>query len=106
MSDIQKARDVLAKWRKDSSSAAAWQVFDSPGFEKHIAAGDRGYIGSIDDDTDADLIVGTAGNPALWDAIDVVLAWAQEAGPAPVLGRYEVKGMAAAIVAADERMSA
>lgn len=103
MSEIQDARDVLAKWRKDPSSASAWEAFDSPGFEKHIAAGDRGYLGSIDDETDAELIVGTAGNPDLLDAIDNVLQVADRPGGSGAL-RHHGAYLAAAIIAADERM--
>lgn len=106
MSDIQQARDALKKWRKDPSSAAAWELFDSPGFEKHIAAGDRGYLGSIDDETDAELIVGTAGNPYLLDAIDglLILASRLEDEGLSTAFLIRVEHIAAAIVTAEKRM--
>lgn len=102
MSDIQKARDVLAKWRKDPASRSAWERFDAAGLGEDIASGDRGYLGSFDDPVDVSLIVGTAGNPDLLDAIDGLLSRATEWQWLP----SEVGHLATAILSADERMSA
>lgn len=83
MTDIQQARDVLAKWREQADSAAI------------IAA--RNYTS----DTGARLVVGTAGNPELWDAIDEEFAlFAISEHPPRLLSR-----IATAIVAADDRMT-
>jgi len=85
MNDIQQARDVLAKWREK-------------------AAGTVTYHGD-----NRELIVGTAGNPDLWDAIDAmfgsVLDWA-DVVDGEVIYPEHIERIAAAIIAADERMSA
>lgn len=87
MTDIQKARDVLAKWREAANQGDpdAW----------------------VADTNDAHLIVGTAGNPELLDAIDYLLEAAtihesrsNWSGAIPHAER-----IAAAILAADERMN-
>lgn len=97
MNDIQQARDVLAKWR-DGTTPGPWRVSNS-----------GNWVTSDADDIaragiDSTLIVGTAGNPALWDAIDGFLA---------MVGSFELRDrqqhahkIAAAIIAADERMNA
>lgn len=77
--DIQRARDVLKKWRKK-------------------ARGTVTYRGG-----NMELIVGTAGNPDLLDAIDRVLRLAYIEGGA---FHEAAAPFAAAILAADERMSA
>lgn len=88
MSDIQKARDVLAKWR-EKSTPGQWQV-------NLIWS-----LGMVWDD--AMLTVGTAGNPDLLDAIDRVLRLAYVEGGA---FHDSAAPIAAAIVAANGRMSA
>lgn len=85
MSDIQKARDVLAKWRANA------------------------MVGGVVR-TDLRLIVGTASKPDLLDAIDDCLYLAEQAIKRSVGNRSAVvtvaERVAAAIIAADERMSA
>lgn len=119
---VQQARDALAKWRKNPESRSAWERFDAAGLGEDIASGDRGYLGSFDDPTDVSLIVGTAGNPELLDAIDGLLADAQEhladleaTGSGALASLMNITGggrhhyalrIAAEIIAADERMNA
>lgn len=96
MSDIQQARDVLTKWKE--GHVTPWQ-FDTEG----RITDDLGYLRATSG-ADAALIVGTAGNPDLLDAIDELLAdskYFQFAALVPYAER-----IAAAILAADERMSA
>jgi hypothetical protein len=99
--DIQRARDVLAKWR--DGDLDPWHIDES------------GYIDDIDNhpvtggatEGDARLIVGTAGNPDLWDAWDGMLAQVdliRETCPAVLIAF--ANRIATAIIAADERMSA
>ena len=88
MSDIQKARDVLAKWR-EKASVGSWSV-------DHVA--------ELRAQRDGRLIVGTAGNPELWEALDEGL---RQYGKMPDRSIPTfINRIAAAIVAADERMSA
>lgn len=113
MTDIQQARDVLAKWRNNRFSSP-WEVDKNLPFSADLvglfAPAQKGYAVKFDDDQQPDgavaaLIVGTAGNPELLDAIDGML-WA--AG-SPVAAEGLVKTaerIAAAIIAADKRMSA
>ena len=120
---IQQARDTLAKWRKEAT-AAPWRVdvFGHGGAFVQIvqpAEFQPGYDPNRFDNMDLDianieqtagdarLIVGTAGNPDLLDAIDGLFehcirfpAWA--GGHM----RTYTERIATAIVAADERMSA
>jgi uncharacterized protein YjlB len=98
---IQQARDVLAKWR--DGDVLLWHcdehgtVLDSTGAAVVIGATEG----------DARLIVGTAGNPELLDAIDLLL----EAGVIhESRGHYSgstphAERIAAAVIAADERMT-
>lgn len=113
--NIQQARDVLAKWR-DRSTDGPWK-YDSDAQEVWVESPANADIIIADEGltvSDARLIVGTAGNPDLLDAIDGVLAKAQEE-----LGWYTYewvaisKGVGAgalliadAIIAADEQMNA
>jgi len=99
MSDIQDARDVLAKWR--DNDVLLWHydehgtVLDSTGAAVVIGATEG----------DARLIVGTAGNPELLAAIDGMLGLASTGfGGGAYQSRSET--IAAAIIAANERMSA
>jgi hypothetical protein len=88
-STIQDARDVLAKWR-EGTTPGQWQV-------NLIWS-----LGMVWDD--AMLAVGTAGNPELLDAIDEGL---RQYGTLPDRSVPSfIKRIAAAIVAANERMSA
>lgn len=89
MSNIQEARDVLAKWR-EKAATGAWT-------EDHIA--------EIRGKRDGRLIVGTAGNPDLLDAISEFLLLGLSVGSVnKQLGR-EAERIAAAIIAAEERMN-
>ncbi|WIE65918.1 hypothetical protein DEI99_005110 [Curtobacterium sp. MCLR17_036] len=124
MSDIQQARDVLAKWR-ERATEGPWRVIDGvysqEGMtydgsqieaEHEMVAMDHqdldcGPVAPLGY-ADARLIVGTAGNPDLLDAIDEMLRiadtrMARREEPAFVLHADRI---AAAIIAADERMSA
>lgn len=102
MIDIQKARDVLAKWRDEAASPLPWTLDDETGAvddagDVIVGLASREVAGSAylypGDDR---LIVGTAGNPDLLDAIDELLA----------VRPSHAHFVAAAIIAADERMSA
>ncbi|WP_309780270.1 hypothetical protein [Curtobacterium sp. SORGH_AS_0776] len=81
MNDIEKARDVLTKWREDSVSFPPGDA-QTP---KRLA-----------------LVTGTAGNSDLLDAIDGLL-WRWAITDSSIVRMY-AELMAAAIVAADERM--
>lgn len=87
---IQQARDVLAKWRATPQPRLAMV---------NVMAQ------ALDTESDARLIVGTAGNPDLLDAIDGLLELATDGGPAPATTRAYAGFIAAAIIAADERMT-
>lgn len=111
--DIRRARDVLAKWR-ENPAGMPWRLGDrSPWHSDEVViadAADRGDVsGDYMNEDDARLIVGTAGNPDLLDAIDTLLALYepyQRAGAdvrPPVMAHAE--RIAAAIIAA-ERMNA
>jgi hypothetical protein len=109
---IQDARDVLAKWRDESDSKhRAWHYADLGGPTWTIwAAGldpEDSSVLHADSGGDARLAVGTAGNPELLDAIDAQLAYAQTVlpNPFPEIVVWSER-IAAAIVAANERMSA
>lgn len=91
MSDIQKARDVLASWVEGNVNP--W-CFDREG----VITDDLGYV-RAKAGADAQLIVGTAGNPELLAAIDGLLR------SAPIdAENYSISRIAAAIIAANERM--
>jgi len=112
MTDIQRARDVLAKWREEANAKSAWV------FEKGHSGGMYGawvYANESGSDTIADdiwpdgnarLIVGLAGNPDLLDAIDELLAMYVSRTAGDPLAPASVRRIAAAILSADERMSA
>lgn len=90
---IQQARDLLAKWR-DGTTPGPWEDYGG-----YIAVPD--YVVANGTGRDIPLIVATAGNPELLDAIDDLLLNAKwEARNA------WVNRIAAAIIDADERMSA
>lgn len=100
---IQQARAVLAKWRTDAT-AAPWSLDDHAPWD-HMAinvAGDGGEADVTDyiAGWDARLIVGTAGNPALLDAIDGLL----DVLPQSERVTLWAERIVAAILAADERM--
>jgi hypothetical protein len=106
--DIQQARDVLAKWRSEATEGT-WEHHE----DGIVLVNDFVHSGdtTIAEDLftpDARLIIGTAGNPDLLDAIDYLLEAAtihesrnQWSGSVPHAER-----LAAAVIAADERMSA
>lgn len=111
---IQQARDALAKWRKNLTSPLPWMI-EKDGQDNITVDANRNDLvilssreaaswASLDDD-DARLIVGTAGNPDLLDAIDGLLEEAQRSGLGGWLGHFAVY-FASAIIAADERMNA
>jgi len=107
VNDIQKARDVLAKWREDASPGP-WALDDETGA---IDARGDSIVGLASRENassaylypgDDALIVGTAGNPELLDAIELILVETLQDDEQLVSGLM----LAAAIIAADERMSA
>lgn len=83
MSDIQKAREVLAKWR-DAARNGEWSI--------EADTAESSWLGR-----------GTAGNPELLDAIDRTL---DASASSTELSSFDSWGkrIAAAIIAADERM--
>ena len=116
MTDIQRARDVLAKWRVNAPSPLPWAI-ENDGQDNITVDANRNDLVILSsrevaswaglDDDDARLIVGTAGNPDLLDAIDAMLKNAQ--WHIDTYGSVEhpwATYIAAAIIAADERMSA
>lgn len=115
MTDIQRAPDVLAKWRKNDFNTQ-WEVDTNTPFSADLiglfADERKAYAVKFDDDEQPDgavarLIVGTAGNPDLLDAIDAMLAmWADWSRFGYVYVPDYVERVAAAIVAADEQMNA
>jgi hypothetical protein len=110
--DIQQARAVLAKWRSEATEGT-WEHHEDgiALVNDFVRSGDT----TIAEDLftpDARLIVATAGNPDLLDAIDELLAsagsrWSDRymSGVQAGIDGY-ASILAAAIVAADERMSA
>jgi len=109
MNDIQKARDVLAKWR-GGSTPGPWKVrAESPtmgGSEWTVRTdGVPGIRMGVHEyqhgSTNLDLIVGTAGNPELLDAIELILVETLQDDEQLVSGLM----LAAALIAADERMN-
>lgn len=104
---IQQARDVLAKWRKAATKLPWERVYSDMGTVRQESTGYS--VGDNIDDDDARLIAGTAGNDALLVELDSLFATAQSEelraiGLGPLL--YDVDRIAAAIISADERMSA
>jgi len=91
---IQDAREALAKWR-DGSTPGPWEDYGG-----YVAV--PGYVIANGTERDIPLIVGTAGNPELLDVIDRML---QGEADADIPDPY-IFDLAAAILAADERMSA
>ena len=108
---IQDARDVLAKWRAHQFDTA-WEVDTNTPFSADLvglfAPQRKEYAVKFDDDRQPDravarLIVGTAGNPELLDAIDGLL-WRGTFNDGSS-GTYYAERVAETIIAADERMS-
>lgn len=103
MSDIQQARDVLAKWRGHPLHGN-WSpvplLLDNAVYTFDVVDESSAYAANSDDEAAMRLIVGTAGNPDLLDAIDEELRWGLDA-PSAITRR-----IAAAIIAAYERMTA
>lgn len=115
---IQQARDVLAKWR-ELIYDTEWTIDTNEPFSSELVGlfvpADKEYAVLFADGRPphvsiARLIVGTAGNPESLDADDALLALALEYGDLPSGNGSRfialAKRKAAAIVAADERMSA
>jgi len=117
---IQQARDVLAKWRKEST-AGPWRVStyghggqfidvvqpveNQPDFDPDRFDNMDTDIASIKESAgDARLIVGTAGNPDLLDALDGLLITAERYDTGNGLRIWSDR-IAAAIIAANERMT-
>lgn len=103
-------RDVLKKWREEST-AGPWWVSEplSEDLSAELAY-DLGVVGGGDEtlatvhgpSADARLIVGTAGNPDLLDALDGLLeSWTDWSYSIPP----SVESVADAIIFADERMN-
>lgn len=102
MSEIQDARDVLAKWRDVERNSESWRVEPAGGFAT-VRDDQNGEVARAVLGDDATLIVGTAGNPDLLDAIDFLLR-AYDGYSPHHHARMNVDPLAAAIIAADERM--
>ncbi len=118
---IQDARDVLAKWREQSMADAPqpWNIITDDRWRVDVLDSERRPLRSdgayAEDGGDmhpsvACLIVGTAGNPESLEADDALLALAIKYGDLPSGSGSRfielAKRKAAAIIAADERMSA
>lgn len=106
--DIQRARDVLAKWR-ENPTGMPWQLGDrSPWHDDEVTVETADKMGDVSgdymDEDSARLIVGTAGNPDLLDAIDGFLSMV--ASGALRDRQQHAERIAAAVISADERMSA
>ncbi|NII42264.1 hypothetical protein E9228_002922 [Curtobacterium flaccumfaciens] len=108
--DIQQARAALAKWRK-GSTPGPWGISAT---SNELRARDpwNGFLlGTWANASGADqaLIVGTAGNPELWDSLDGMLKvaneWKHGAPSKNVMFVKHAERIAAAIIAADEAMS-
>jgi hypothetical protein len=117
---IQRARDVLAKWR-EKAAPGPWEINEP--LSKLNRSPDCVSIDTADDVDDprnvtyyiprweAPLIVGTAGNPELLETLDGMLAAEQRrrASMHDNLSHdlsHHAERIAAAIIAADERMNA
>lgn len=100
---IHRARDVLAKWRVLYTNPA-WQVLERADGLIAVADSEQVTVADAVAPEDAALIVGTAGNPDLLDAIDAVLNAALVFNRDDGL-RIHGRHLAAAIIAADDRMS-
>ncbi|PZE33972.1 hypothetical protein DEJ21_14075 [Curtobacterium sp. MCSS17_006] len=123
MTDIQQARNVLAKWRTNRFNSL-WEVDKNLPFSADLvglfAPAQKEYVVKFDDDRQpdgavADLIVGTAGNPELLDWIDRFLrdSEADLEAARGRLGRTDEPGavgeaitLAGVIIAADQRINA
>jgi hypothetical protein len=114
VSDIQRARDVLAKLRVDATARGRWREQDHEVMEDSggLPWVESRWVADVDSVTgNGRLIVGTAGNPELLDAIDALLAAEQRrrASMHDNLSHdlsHHAERIAAAIIAADERMNA
>lgn len=109
---IQRARDVLAKWRGHALHGN-WSpvplLSNNAVYTFDAVDESSAYAANSDDEVAMCLIIGTAGNPDLLDALDQLLESAElveqdhRAGWAAVIwGKAEP--IAAAIIAAEERM--
>jgi hypothetical protein len=116
MTDIQQARDVLAKWRSEADSPLPWAI-ENDGQDNIAVDAGRDDLVRLSSrevaswaglaDGDARLIVGTAGNSELLDAIDALLGDAARYHEHDSAHLFAMHGrlIAAAIVAVDERMT-
>lgn len=118
MTDIQQARDILAKWREAVESPLPWAL-STDGQDSEVEDGNGASIVQLFSreaaswaglgDGDARLIVGTAGNPDLLDAIDGLLELALTYGDLPPGSgsRFITRAerIATAVIAADEQMT-
>jgi hypothetical protein len=118
VTDIQQARDVLAKWR-EHATPGPWSREEMPETGENRVVREFEFFGSqIEpvapggmDSEDARLIVGTAGNPDLLDALDNFLwkayrdfAYTGKLTECDEPGAVQdAERIAAAIIAADER---
>lgn len=107
---IQQARDVLTKWRKEAREGR-WHFAYSIPASKNLGTIDGDmeregfYVASDVTSEDARLIIGLAGNPVLLDAVDLLLERSIRWPNAP-LDMEPIELIAAAIIAAQEQMSA
>jgi len=100
-STIQQARDVLARWKADASDLP-WSLHTSNGSNR-VNESNGNEVAADLYSWDAVLIVGTAGNPDLLDAIDEGL---RQYGTMPERSVPTfIKRIAAAVIIADERMT-
>jgi hypothetical protein len=107
MIDIQQARDVLARWLGNVPTGR-WEV-TADGYVVLPTAPITHFINVASHEEVAPLIVGTAGNPDLLDALDYLLRHhgIVQTGSNVTLSTTGllIERIAAAIIAADDRMA-
>ncbi|MDY1005712.1 hypothetical protein [Curtobacterium sp. CFBP9011] len=114
--DIQQARDVLKKWREGAVAGPWFADREHPEFDGATIANDA-FLNPTNENEhepvldvsgisigDARLIVGTAGNPDLLDVLDGMLTTASLAKTPDQVSSWFPR-LAAAIIAADDRMT-
>lgn len=109
--NIQQARDVLAKWREGADAYQPWLYEESSRkgyYGASVYSSDEAEYSVTSDATDgnARLIAGTAGNPDLLDAIDDWLRVSPAFERLAPIAYKKAQSIAAAIVAAGDRMNA
>jgi len=120
MSVYKEAREVIAKWR-ERATEGPWKVIDGVYSDEGLTYDgsqieaehemvamdhqdlDCGAVAPLGY-ADARLIVGTAGNPDLLDALDGLLRHHEEEGVTVSAIRNWVRLMAEAIIRADKQM--